>query len=133
MIRHGFIVAAGLSFGGCFYGYDITTNATAISGTSYPASTIMPEIYFEDNIFLIDKVYEQLAFIEVTGAKYSPTQELLEEMKKKAASLGADAVIGIQQHYIVRDRGEVFLVLIGEDEPEAYDTRNLTGIAIKYH
>lgn len=118
---------------GCMYGNEISTSATMVSSTKYPPSSVV-EVFFDDNGVHDYGMYSQLAFIEVKGEKWSAMSQLLEEMKKKAASIGADAVIGIKQHYITRERGEILAEILNpsDNKPENYSTIALTGIAIKY-
>ncbi len=119
---------------GCTYGYDTMIRVTPISGNSYSAKTVDPEIYFEDPNLKISKPYEQISFIEVQGAAYARTDDLLKEMKLNAAKVGADAVINVKQNYITRERGVITIPSSNqpENKPEKYSTISLTGIAIKY-
>jgi hypothetical protein len=127
-------LALAIAFVGCMYGDQVAVSVTQISGNSYPQTTSDPEIYFEDNITKIARPFEQVALIEVRGARGSSTAELLGRVRQNAKGLGADAVISIKLHYISRQQGELLGQLLDpkNNQPEAYDTVALTGIAIRY-
>ena len=128
------ILVLAFVFAGCMYGDEISVSVTPISGKSYPQTSTDPEIYFEDNVTKIDRPFEQVALIEVRGARGSSTAELLSRVRQNAKGVGADAVISITLHYITRQQGEFLSQLLDpkNNQPEAYDTVSLTGIAIRY-
>ena len=128
------ILALALAFAGCMYGDQVAVSVTPISGKSYPQASHDPEVYFEDNVTKIERPFEQVALIEVRGARGSSTAELLDRVRQNAKGVGADAVISIKLHYISRQQGELLGQLLDpkNNQPEAYDTVSLTGIAIRF-
>lgn len=125
---------------GCMYGYSIDSETTLI-GNSYrpnngPSYAI--DVYFGE--YRGSKKYEQIAFIRALGEEYSRTPELLEELKHKANSLGADAIIEIKTSDTQRERGSIFVNLLSiaaaddttEREEDTYNAPVLSGIAVKY-
>ena len=124
---------------GCTYGNTIYSEVTPIGNSHLPTSDV--EIYFGE--YNGDYKYEQIAYIRVVGRKYSKTPELLEELKARAKSMGADAVINLKTSDTERESGSVAESLIElastldsvEYEPpekDRYMTLVLDGVAVKY-
>ena len=88
---------------------------------------------------MVIKKYEQISYIEVLGGEYSKTDDLVKELRRKAKSVGADAVIDIRKGRRVRKETDGVLLLLniaaGEDSSHTsreYRSDNLQGLAIKY-
>ncbi|WP_144395472.1 hypothetical protein [Pleionea sediminis] len=139
-ISKSFTVVVGFLFlSGCMVGNKIDTEITPI-GESY-SPTRKVDIYFGE--FHEERKYEQIAFLRVRGKQRSRTPKLIERIKLKAQSLGADAVINLETTREIRREGSLALSLIdnfstSDDphyQPYEYDEYNalvLTGVAIKY-
>jgi hypothetical protein len=129
------LTAALLYLCGCTYGYEITTSITRISENQYEISETLPEIYFDDNNQQFTGRYDQIAFIEIQGRYGSTTSELIDQIKIEGAKVGADAIIQIQHYYISRESGELLSELLNPEinSSNVYDTRAITGIAIKFY
>ena len=119
------------------------TTGTRISASSIPTSnqyyapTNYVDLYFGS--YPGEKKYEQISFIEVLGGEYSKTDELVKELKRKAKSLGADAVINVHKGRMEREKidGALLFINIASQErsdsaTSTYRTSTLEGIAIKY-
>jgi len=130
-----FLPAALLYLFGCTYGYEITSSITKISENQYEISAVLPEIYFDDNNLQLTEPYDQIAFIEIQGRYGSRTSELIDQIRIEGAKVGADAIIHIQHHYISRESGELLSELLNPEvnSSNVYNTRAMTGIAIKYY
>lgn len=124
-----------LSLFGCSYGYTVRSEATLIGATYTPSASV--DIFFGE--YRGSENIEQIAFIRALGAQYSRTPELLDKLKMKAKSLGADAIIEIKTSDTERRSGLLALDLmtIGstdrrDDENDTYYAPVLSGIAVKY-
>ncbi len=119
---------------GCHYGYDIQSEVTRIQNTRFEPNRGFIEVYFGET--LPEQKYEQIAFLEIVGEKYSTTDSLLTRMKEEAGKIGADAVIFIKKYHKNRERGDLIAdaLNIGNEkhEIEAYDAPLLMGVAVRY-
>ena len=120
---------------GCAYGYSVSSETTLIGNTYIPSEKV--DVFFGE--YRGDEKLEQIAFIRALGAQYSRTPELLDKLKIKARSLGADAIIEIKTSDTERRSGLLVLDLmtIGstdrrDDENDTYNAPVLSGIAVKY-
>jgi uncharacterized protein YbjQ (UPF0145 family) len=123
-----------LSLLGCSYGYTVRSEATLIGSTYTPSASI--DVFFGE--YRGSQNLEQIAFIRALGAQYSRTPELLNKLKMKAKSLGADAIIEIKTSDTKRGSGLLALDLITigstgkKDDNDTYNAPVLSGIAVKY-
>ena len=117
-------------FVGCMYGNDLQVNYTPINNLSFEETYEVTIYWGETKPNSVN--YKQIAFLEVIGPEYTSAEALLYEMKKKAMTLGADAVMEVKQNYIRRESGELISELTGKSKPDTYTTIALTGIAIRF-
>ncbi|WP_189390419.1 hypothetical protein, partial [Bacterioplanes sanyensis] len=119
------------------YGYDVESEIINI-GPSYPPTEAL-ELSFGE--YDGAKTYQQLAFIRILGNERSDTAELVEELKREAKVLGADAVINIQTANKERtQRIFTLLDIVPSDDDSSkekkennkYEALVLEGVAIKY-
>ena len=129
------LLVAVFSLFGCAYGYSVSSETTLIGSTYIPSERV--DVFFGE--YRGDEKLEQIAFIRALGARYSRTPELLDKLKIKAKSLGADAIIEIKTSDTERRSGLLALDLmtIGStdrrnDEDDTYNAPVLSGIAVKY-
>lgn len=119
---------------GCYYGYDMQTEVTKIQNSSFAPNPGSIEVYFGET--QPERKYEQIAFLEVVGEKYSTTDSLLARMRKEAGKLGADAVIFIKKYHKNRERGDLVadVLNIGNEnhDIEDYSAPLLMGVAVRY-
>lgn len=119
---------------GCYYGYDIQAEVTKIQSADFAPNPGLIEVYFGET--QPERKYEQIAFLEVVGEKYSTTDSLLARMKEEAGKIGADAVIFIKKYHKNRERGDLVadVINIGNEnhEIEGYFAPLLMGVAIRY-
>ncbi|MEM6643574.1 MAG: hypothetical protein AAF616_11395 [Bacteroidota bacterium] len=86
-----------------------------------------------ENVFLffeeedINFEYEKVGLLEVDGGRYARLQELLDELKYKAWSNCANAVLFVKQSTTVRESGTTF----SDEQEELYSTTRLSGLAVK--
>jgi hypothetical protein len=119
---------------GC-YGYDVTVRSAPLSPGAYPPpNKRFVEIYFHNAGPAKTKDHEQICVLEVTGARYTPLSELIFELRQKAASIGADAVIVVKDESTLRVEGNILLDIARTEgyQRESYGAIRLSGIAIKY-
>ncbi|MFT4763749.1 MAG: hypothetical protein ACI9OH_000839 [Oleispira sp.] len=125
-----------LLMSGCTSGGSTRSESIAV-GNQYYAATNYVELFFGS--YNGNKKYEQISYIEVLGGEYSKTDDLVKELRRKAKSVGADAVIDIRKGRRVRKETDGVLLLLniaaGEDSSHTsreYRSDNLQGLAIKY-
>ena len=121
---------------GCTSGGSIRSESISSSNQYYPATKYV-ELFFGS--YNGNKKYEQISFIEVSGGRYSKTDELITELRRKAKSVGADAVIEVRKGRMVRKETDGTLLALsiaaGEDSSHSsqeYRSDTLQGLAIKY-
>ncbi len=119
------------------HGYDVESEIVTI-GPSYPPTETL-ELSFGE--YDGAKKYQQLAFIRILGNERSDTAELVEELKREAKVIGADAVINIQTANKERTQrmSSPLDIVLSDDygskekkEDYKYEALVLEGIAIKY-
>jgi hypothetical protein len=125
-----------LLISGCTSGGSTRSESISVGNQYHPATKYV-ELFFGS--YNGNKKYEQISFIEVSGGKYSKTDDLIKELRRKAKSVGADAVIDIRKGRMVRKEIDGALLALsiaaGEDSSHAsreYRSGNLQGLAIKY-
>ena len=114
---------------GC-YGSDTSTRVTPITKIEGLAPTTSVEVFFEDT--KPTREFVQLAFLEVIGTRYEWTDTLLTLMKKRAQTLGADAIVYVKKNQQERARGDIISKLANKDSDDIYMAPVLTGVAVKY-
>lgn len=90
----------------CTTGDKISANSIPV-GRQYYSATNYVDIYFGS--YTGNKKYEQISFIEVLGGQHSKTNELVTELKRRAKSMGADAVINVHKGRMVREKQMVLV------------------------
>mgnify|MGYP003624955227 FL=1 len=125
-----------LLMSGCTSGGSTRSESISVGSQYYPTTNYV-ELFF--GAYNGNKQYEQISFIEVLGGKRSKTDELLKELRRKAKSVGADAVIDIRKGRRIRKENDSALLVLsiaaGEDSShtsQEYRSDTLQGIAIKY-
>lgn len=121
---------------GCTSGGSTRSESIPVSSQYYPKTNYVELIFGSYNG---NKKYEQISFIEVTGGKNSKTDDLMNALRQKAKSVGADAVIDVRKGRIVRKESNTTLLVLsiaaGEDSShtsQEYRSDTLQGLAIKY-
>ena len=130
------ILITTLLISGCTSGGSTRSESIPVGNQYHPATKYV-ELFFGS--YNGNKKYEQISFIEVSGGKNSKTEDLIKELRRKAKSVGADAVIDIRKGRGVRKETDGALLALsiaaGEDSSQAsteYRSENLQGLAIKY-
>lgn len=120
----------------CTTGSTIRTNSIS-TNNQYYAPTNYVDLYFGSYPGV--KKYKEISFVEVLGGEYSKMDELVTALKRKAKSLGADAIINVHKGRMKREKIDgalLFLNIASQDrstsEKSTYRTNTLEGIAIKY-
>ncbi len=108
-----------------------TTTTSAVmfeSGESYPPTKNV-QILIQEPI----QPFKQIALLEARGMLNTPIPDLLESMRKKAAAIGADAVIPIQYESTQQQQGIMYNPWLGGYQTIGGGTLPvIRGIAIKY-
>jgi len=131
------ILLSSLLLTACTSGGRIQSESISVGSQYYPATSYV-DVYFGS--YNGDKKYEQISYLQVSGGKYSKTDELIKELRRKAKSIGADAIIDVRKGGTVRKEIDGTLVLLNiaggfRDSSKAsseYRADTLEGIAIKY-
>lgn len=130
------MLTAALMLTGCTitkYGYDQQTYTNMIGQTYAPTEHV--------DVFAIPygggHQYKEIAFLKIEGDTTDNYHTLIANLKGRAASMGADAIIDLQIHEIFRETGIhlndlIDVVTKTESEPEGYFTLSLEGIAVRY-
>ena len=73
-----------------------------------------------------------IAILEVTGPANTPLPDLLENMRKKAKDIGADAIMPTQDASQRQVQGHLYDPWLGEIQAESGVVPKIRGVAIKY-
>lgn len=118
------LIVAAIVLSGC-----ATTSAVMLeSGVSYPATK---------NVQILTEIpsrpFKKIALLETRGPVGTPITALLKSMKKKAAEIGADAVIPTQDASIHQQQGILYNPWLGGYQTIGGGTIPvIRGVAIKY-
>ena len=116
----------------CTYGNSPLVSVTPISPYEFESRVVRPELFFGQKA--PERAYDQIALVEVTGARASSTAELADMMRARAHGLGADAVVEVTTLYRDRETGDLLLTFLGDEDEgtESYAATVLRGIAVRY-
>jgi len=73
-----------------------------------------------------------IAILEATGPANTPLPDLLENMRKKAKDIGADAIMPTQDASQRQVQGHLYDPWLGEIQTESGVVPKIRGVAIKY-
>ena len=73
-----------------------------------------------------------IAILEVTGPANTPLPDLLENMRKKAKDIGADAIMPTQDASQRQAQGHLYDPWLGEYQTSGGIVPKIRGVAIKY-
>ena len=119
-------IISALVLSGCItYGETTQSQFASLTNQTCPQKPERLYVFFENEP--VEFTYEKIGLIEVQGGRYASLEEVLNELKYKAVTNCANAIIHVKQSSTVRKTGTTFI----DDDEELYGSSILTGLAVK--
>ncbi|WP_139223277.1 hypothetical protein [Microbulbifer thermotolerans] len=123
-MKYIYLILACLFFSGC-----AQTSVLMLETSAYYSPTSSVDIIGEPP----KRPYKKIAMLESTGPVNTPMTKLLESMRQKAMTIGADAVMPVQDASYQQQQGVIYNPWLGGYQTTAGGTvPKIRGIAIKY-
>lgn len=126
MTRRWTLALALVAASGCPYGREPYSSVTRLRHAPCPAGDGAAELHFENDEPA--QKYSTIGLIEVVGGTASTDEELLDEMRRQALRLGANAVVAVRKQFKTREEGTTDP--LSRHEHHAYGATVFTGIAV---